>query len=122
MSKQQLVEIEIPSHLEKYFPEYVPILYDENFRKYTLGGGECRCTSGWLAHIFPRTQARIIVARELRVEINKLTDGSTNSVVGYNDSPQTTMAALAKLWNKIMRRVGYVHNFYEEEEESCQKD
>lgn len=87
------------------WPETVPILSARDICKGNWDGpGNTHCLSRWNELAFPDEREQSIVSRRLKAEVKR--HGGTY-VTDFNDDENVSKDFLARLWNRVMRKLGY---------------
>lgn len=114
------------------WPKEVPVLGDNDIRKYGMGSGgwdQSHCLLGWVNVTFYNSACPYAAPRVSFLEQKKrlvilgfvkkcLSDeilghdcgtctGKDNRIARFNDARSTPLGEVAKVWNKAMARLGY---------------
>lgn len=93
------------------WPDEVPVLSGTNICRDSYGRGAKRCLAGWYMHALCNDsfhQFTRVAAEEANAM--GLQDVCASAVSSVNDSRRNRLSQIARLWNRVVARLGYVVN------------
>lgn len=100
--KEQLIEK--PTYFKT--SKVIPVLESDDIcRGMFSGENKTHCLAGWIRTISKNWETRNFINHLVLDEIQK--DGRHNSIVGFNDDSKTDKRKIARLFNRVMRKLGF---------------